>query len=891
MPRDIPVGGAFVSFRARNEQFIRAGKQNVQAIRQQRAAMRQLRRTARNVRQAFTGVTAQLTGFVAATAGIGSSISSFNRFDVAMTRLNSLIGISNEEIDGLRTNILELGKSGVGRVTDLAEGYFFLASAGLEGQQAMDALVASAKASQIGLGTVEEVATGVTSALGAWRNSADSVEKITATLIATVREGRFAPEQLAREIGRAGAIAQAAGANFQELGAGLAFLSRSRDLNLASTQLIAVLRAFIKPSVQAEEALASIGLTVADLRDQISRGGLLATLNDLKTSLESNDIELRKVFKSTEALSGVLSLTGENAAAAKDVFDSLAATTENDLVKSFQAFAESDTGKLQIALSQLQVLGVQLAQQTIPAMVSGFESLRENSDLVRLAVIGMVGSFAAAKIAPIIASLYTVIRTTFILRGALGVTTLAAVALRTALLRTGVGILIVGIGELIYQFFRFRGEAESTAEAFSLAWDNVYTRFRSVTTRLGAILLDFQASIVGLVANMIIGFNKFFRTVVSGFSSFFRTVGSGIANFATGVYDLFAVLGSRIKIIFINIANSIIERINGLLTGISDALNSIGIDNSISLANLINVPEQRKFLEKTAFDFGQTFADNFERSIAGYSSDADNEAIQNLVDQVADLRERADAYRLLSTQLRELANGASESTAGVDALANSFENYENQVNEALQLQEDLLNQLGEGIDNTTQKTLTAGEMMIQQMQRSFSRVTQIQRQLDETLRESYSRIGDGISQFFTNTITGFRNAGDEAKAFARTLINDVLNAFIRSGLQRLFGGAIFGIPGFQRGGLADRGLALVGEAGPEIVDFRSPGRVYTNEQLQSAISGGGNVFNFSPVIQTSDGEAVRRELFRAFPTFQQGVLNTIQQDSRRNSGLRESLRA
>jgi hypothetical protein len=40
---------------------------------------------------------------------------------------------------------------------------------------------------------------------------------------------------------------------------------------------------------------------------------------------------------------------------------------------------------------------------------------------------------------------------------------------------------------------------------------------------------------------------------------------------------------------------------------------------------------------------------------------------------------------------------------------------------------------------------------------------------------------------------------------------------------------------YATGGLAPSGLALVGENGPEVVDFRTPGRVYTNGQLGSAL--------------------------------------------------------
>ena len=50
--------------------------------------------------------------------------------------------------------------------------------------------------------------------------------------------------------------------------------------------------------------------------------------------------------------------------------------------------------------------------------------------------------------------------------------------------------------------------------------------------------------------------------------------------------------------------------------------------------------------------------------------------------------------------------------------------------------------------------------------------------------------------------------------------------------------------GLADGGLA-RGMTLVGERGPEVVDFRSPGRVYSNEQLAQAIGDGGPTINIS----------------------------------------------
>ena len=43
------------------------------------------------------------------------------------------------------------------------------------------------------------------------------------------------------------------------------------------------------------------------------------------------------------------------------------------------------------------------------------------------------------------------------------------------------------------------------------------------------------------------------------------------------------------------------------------------------------------------------------------------------------------------------------------------------------------------------------------------------------------------------------------------------------------------IPTFAKGGMAGPGLALVGEKGPEIVNFSRPGMVYTAAQSQSLL--------------------------------------------------------
>ena len=95
---------------------------------------------------------------------------------------------------------------------------------------------------------------------------------------------------------------------------------------------------------------------------------------------------------------------------------------------------------------------------------------------------------------------------------------------------------------------------------------------------------------------------------------------------------------------------------------------------------------------------------------------------------------------------------------------------------------------------------------------------------------------------------------------------------------------------FAEGGYA-RGLAVVGERGPELVDFTAPGRVYSNDRLRElAGAGGGSVtVNIGP-IESTDGPGVRAALAEALPAFVDAARNVVQRDATRPSSMRTAVR-
>ena len=79
-------------------------------------------------------------------------------------------------------------------------------------------------------------------------------------------------------------------------------------------------------------------------------------------------------------------------------------------------------------------------------------------------------------------------------------------------------------------------------------------------------------------------------------------------------------------------------------------------------------------------------------------------------------------------------------------------------------------------------------------------------------------------------------------AWAQTMVDQLRG--VNSGVLSLtdamaaFLGAVSSVRGYASGGTYPGGLAMVGERGPELINFKSPGTVYTAGQTQRMLAGG-----------------------------------------------------
>ncbi|HKN43698.1 MAG TPA: phage tail tape measure protein, partial [Propionibacteriaceae bacterium] len=143
----------------------------------------------------------------AAVGGVAIAASkAFSSFEGSMRKITGLVGVSRKQVDAWQEPLLKLGPEVAKSPTELADALFFVTSAGLRGQKALDALSVSAHAAAAGLGETKTVADAITSAINAYGQANLSAAKAGDVLVATVREGKTAADQLAPVIGNIAAL-------------------------------------------------------------------------------------------------------------------------------------------------------------------------------------------------------------------------------------------------------------------------------------------------------------------------------------------------------------------------------------------------------------------------------------------------------------------------------------------------------------------------------------------------------------------------------------------------------------------------------------------------------------------------------------------------------------
>ena len=287
-------------------------------------------------------------------------------FQKNMTKINTLVGISAKEVNEMGKEVMKLSGATAQAPADLADGLFFLTSAGLRGANAMQTLEAVSKGVAIGLGEQTDLAKVAAAAQNAYGEETISASEALDVFGMAVQQGMFEASDLAEVLGTQLGLASSLGISFQETNAFIATYTKTTgDAKAASTSFGGVMMALAKTTPQMERALNKVGMTGDSVRASLGEQGLRQTLIDIKTAFEQNDVPLTQFFSKSQALKGVLGVLGNQTEVYGEVLEGMGGAA-GMVEDGFETLSQTAGFKMQKAFTNLKNAATELGATLLP---------------------------------------------------------------------------------------------------------------------------------------------------------------------------------------------------------------------------------------------------------------------------------------------------------------------------------------------------------------------------------------------------------------------------------------------------------------------------------------------------------------------------------------------
>jgi len=364
-------------------------------------AQRSLRRFGSKAKALGSNITRNVSVPFAAAGAAGVKMAT--DLETSFSKIENLVGITGKALDNFKTSVKTVSAVTGQSQQELSEALFTIASAGLRGAEATQVLEAAAKASAIGLGDTQQVAQALTGVLQAYSKEGLTAAQATDTLTAIVREGNLEAEALAPTLGRVVGVASQLGISFEEVGANIATFTRlGVPAEEAVVGLRGIMTSFLKPTKDAEKALATLGLTAGDLREMVGTQGLQSTLAFLMKSFEGNDEAISSVFGNVRALSAVLGTAGAQGETYAQVLDNISNST-GIVDEGFKNVSETSGFKFKQTLNSLRSAAIELGAALLPLVTkvaqfvtNAINSFRDLSTETKTAILTITAIVAAS---------------------------------------------------------------------------------------------------------------------------------------------------------------------------------------------------------------------------------------------------------------------------------------------------------------------------------------------------------------------------------------------------------------------------------------------------------------------------------------------------------------
>lgn len=312
-------------------------------------------------------------------------------FQQSMTYVRTDAGDTQDDIDQLSQSVLDLAKKSQFSPDELANGLYHLASLGLRGADAINALNTAQQMASVGGANLEDTSTALGAALVTGIKGVQNYGEAAGTMDAIIGAGNMRMEDLVQALGTGVLPAfKGAGLSLTEFGAALATLTdNGMNASEASTRLRMSISMMQAPSGPASDALAALGMTANQVGMDMQTKGLIPALQDLKTHLISTyGTTAEGKQKIAQALAEMFG-GGRSSAAIETLLDQLdrVSSKEGQISSQSGEFAnkvaeqqQTAAAKMKVAWSGIQADLITLGGELLPRVAGAATTLANDVD-------------------------------------------------------------------------------------------------------------------------------------------------------------------------------------------------------------------------------------------------------------------------------------------------------------------------------------------------------------------------------------------------------------------------------------------------------------------------------------------------------------------------------
>lgn len=523
-----------------------------------------------------------IAGYYMLNRTLGSAVRTAADFETAMNQVAAVSGAAGDELEALRKQALELGRTTQFTSSQAADAMGFLAMAGFKANQilaAMPGTLQLAASAQMDMARAADVVTNILTGYG---KDVSELGHVNDVLVKAFTSANTNLEQLAEAMKYAGPVASAANVQFEETAAALAIMGNAGiQASMAGTSLRGAISRILNPTKQVRTAMKQAGLSFVDAKGHLKP--LVEIVKELEPHVDDAGLFM-KLFgqRAGPAMAALVSQGSDELAGLTKSLEDSAGTAERIAEVQMQGF----NGKMKELKSAFEGLQIAIGDALIPALSALARAMtdvlgpltewtREHPQLTA-AILGTAGALVALRIAAAAVSFGGLLAKGSLIGIAMGFTRIAS----AAKLAGGVALI-----PFIGGFRRIAGVTQIAKLRFSL----MAKAFREGSIGMAGIVQGSFATIARGIASLmnplwlLTGAFKALKIAVIGSGIGAALVGIAMAgawiyNNWKGIQELFAGIAEGFREAMgpaLAAVQPIIDIVKKLWNGISDLVGPI----------------------------------------------------------------------------------------------------------------------------------------------------------------------------------------------------------------------------------------------------------------------------------------------------------------------------